>query len=333
MQNTAHLFTKNEAAISVEQLERYAEGWLLDGEIRQLSKSTLDGRRIVIDKLLWFLKQREYPVCSTMELRQFLAYISTGHENAQGRWGNPQLTRRVRPTTPVTYFSRLRTLFRFLVQEEAIVVSPMEKMRPPVARPDQIQPFDQAQVTALLSAAKRSQHPRRNEALLLLLLDTGLRASEICSLCLKDVDMSARRCTVVGKGNKTRVVYYGGTTAKALWQYLKEEIRDAEDPLFLADGGTRAGEALSRSGLLQLIKRLGKAAKIEAMRCSPHTFRHTFAVEFLRNGGNVFSLQTLLGHTSLSMSRRYTALAQADIENQHRQFSPVDRMKGKIRKK
>jgi site-specific recombinase XerD len=59
----------------------------------------------------------------------------------------------------------------------------------------------------------------------------------------------------------------------------------------------------------------------------PHTFRHTFAVMFLRAGGNTFTLQQLLGHTSLAMTNRYVALAQADIENQHRQFSPADHLK------
>jgi integrase/recombinase XerC len=233
------------------------------------------------------------------------------------------------PETASMYFARLRTLFRFLVSEGWIEASPMETLRPPVNRPDQIQPFTKEQVTALFAAAKRSQHPRRDEVILLFLLDTGLRASELCSLRMCDMDMQGRRCNVIGKGNKRRAVYFGRDTTKALWQYLKETPREGNVPLFTSDRGTRAGEPMTRSGLLQLMRRLGKAAKIEATRCSSHTYRHTFAVEFLRAGGNVFTLQTLLGHTSLAMSRRYTALAQADIENQHRQFSPVDRMRRK----
>ena len=64
--------------------------------------------------------------------------------------------------------------------------------------------------------------------------------------------------------------------------------------------------------------------KDRGMRCSPHVFRHTFAIEFLRAGGNVFTLKELLGHTSLTISNRYVALADADIERQHRLFSPVE---------
>lgn len=65
------------------------------------------------------------------------------------------------------------------------------------------------------------------------------------------------------------------------------------------------------------------------MRCSPHTLRHSFSIGFLRAGGNVFTLQQMLGHTCLAMTSRYVAVAQADIQNQHRQFSPVATLKGR----
>lgn len=144
---------------------------------------------------------------------------------------------------------------------------------------------------------------------------------------MSDLDLQQKRCTVLGKGNKRRAIFFGRTTARALWQYLREQSHEENDFVFVSDRGGGAGEPLTRSGLLQLVRRLGQSAKIQAARCSPHTFRHTFAVEFLRNGGNVFSLQQILGHTSLHMTNRYVALAQADIENQHRQFSPADRLK------
>jgi len=329
MQKTAHRFTDSDTSLGISELDRHAQGWLLDGEIRQLSPNTLYARRLLVEKLLWFLRQRKYPTCGTLELRHFLAYIGNGHEDPNGRWGNAQLRKGVRPRTVQTYFINMKTLFGWLVDEGVLEVSPMGNLRPPVARMDQIQPFTQAQVSALLAAAKRSHHPRRDLALLLILLDTGVRASEVCGLRMKDLDMPGRRATVLGKGNKRRSVYFGRDTTKALWTYLKEQERGEEDPLFFSDRGTRKGEAITRSGLRQLLERLGQAAKIEATRCSPHTCRHTFAVEFLRGGGNVFSLQQLLGHTSLHMTNRYVALAQADIEAQHRAYSPVDRLRGR----
>jgi len=325
MQNSPLRFTKTDAALSVDELERYADGWFLSGDIDQHSQATLDIRRLVVNKLLWYLRQKECRECGTHELRQFLAYLTHGHKEPGGRWGNPQQTRPVRPRTVHTYHGHLRTLFRWIVTEGVLEASPMERIPVPTSREDQIQPFTQAQVKALLTAAKRGRYPRRDEAILLFLLDTGVRASELCGLRIKDVDLSGRRAVVLGKGNKHRTVYFSKATGKAMWSYLKDDEQEPEEALFQSERSDR----LTRSGLLQLMERLGQAAKIEAARCSPHTFRHTFAVEFLRAGGNVFSLQQILGHTSLHMTNKYVALAQADIENQHRQFSPVERLKGR----
>jgi integrase/recombinase XerC len=327
MQESALRFQKTEAQLSIAELEYLAQGWLLDDEIRQLSPQTLAARRFLVGKLLWFLRHRGANTCGTVELRGFLAYIGRREVEPGGRWGDPRSTKAVRPRTVHTHFGNLRTLFRFLVAEGSLKVSPMGALRPPIARADQLQPFTQDQVSALLAAARRSRHPRRDEAILLFLVDTGARASELCGLRVKDLDFSGRRCTVIGKENKQRALFLGRRSTKALWQYLREEPREPDAPLFLADSGRRAGEALTRSGLLQLIRRLGRAAGLEACRCSPHTFRHTFAVEFLRAGGNVFTLKELLGHTTLAMVNRYVALAQADLEAQHRQFSPADRLK------
>jgi site-specific recombinase XerD len=192
---------------------------------------------------------------------------------------------------------------------------------------EQIQPFSQEQIEALRRAARRSHHPRRDETIVLFLLDTGVRVSELCNLKMSDLDLQGRRCTVIGKGNKRRTIHFGKTAGKFLWQYLREQTRDADDPVFLSDRGKTAGEPLTRSGVQQLIERLGNTAKLQAVRCSPHTFRHTFAVEFLRAGGNVFSLQQMLGHSGLHITNRYVALAQADLEHQHQQFSPADRLR------
>jgi site-specific recombinase XerD len=331
MQKTALRFTKNEASIGVAKLERYAEGWLLDGEIRQHSQQTLTTRKIITSKLVWFLRHKEYEECGLMELRQFLAYLTKGHLEPGGRFGNPHLTQPVRPRTVKDYHSHLRTFFRWLVDEGGVDACPMDGIAPPIARADQIQPFTETQVAALMQAARKSRHPRRDEALVLFLLDTGVRASELAGLRMENVDLTGKRAVVLGKGNKHRTVYFGRATTKALWQYLNAEPREVTEPLFHSDRGPQAGEPLSRWGVRQIIERMGVVAKVEATRCSPHTFRHTFAVSFLRNGGNVFTLQQLMGHTSTAMTQRYVALAQADIEQQHRQFSPVDRIRNKSR--
>jgi len=89
------------------------------------------------------------------------------------------------------------------------------------------------------------------------------------------------------------------------------------DPLIV---GTKR-DPLTTAGLLRLIKRLGERAGIPGAH--PHRFRHTFAINFLRNGGKVFELQYLLGHTTLEMVQRYLKLSQVDLEEAHRRASPV----------
>jgi site-specific recombinase XerD len=320
--------------LSVSDLEYHAANWLLDSEVRQLSPNTTYSRKLVTDKLVWFLRQRELVRCGPAELRAFLAYLSTGHTQPEGRWGDgdqaaPAVRKKaLRPASAKTFYARLQTFFNFLLDEGVIEQSPMATLKSPVARADQIIPFTREQQEALLAAARKSRHPKRDEAILLFLLDTGARASELCGLRVKDVDLTGRRCRVRGKGDKDRVLPFGGVTTKALWAYLREEPRDEKAPLFLSDRGENAGEHMTRSGLLQLFRRLGKVAKVEACRCSPHTCRHTFGIEFLRAGGSEFTLQMLLGHTDLAMTRRYVAIAQADVEAQHRSASPVDRLRG-----
>jgi site-specific recombinase XerD len=159
------------------------------------------------------------------------------------------------------------------------------------------------------------------------MLDTGMRVSELCGLTYQDISLQERKCSVLGKGNKRRTIPFGRRASQALNSYLAQEERQEDTSLFLSDRGMTAGEGITSSGVLIMIRKLGRAAGVEVVRCSPHTFRHTFAVMFLRNGGNVFTLQQLLGHNRLDMTNRYVTLAQADIENQHRQFSPADRMK------
>lgn len=123
-------------------------------------------------------------------------------------------------------------------------------------------------------------------ALILVLLDTGLRASELCSLLVADADRDGQ-LSVVGKGNKRRQVYVGTAARRALWQYLESPDRRgaaADEALFTSTGGTLAGSGLTPGGLHNIIQKLGKAARLQGVRSSPHTLRHTFAVNFLRGG-------------------------------------------------
>jgi hypothetical protein len=114
------------ADLSVEALARFAAGWLLSGEISQHSQRTISNRCSIVDNLLWFLRKRRYETCGVSELRDFLAYVTNGHKEPGGRWGNPKLTRPVKPGTVKDYHAHLRTLFAWIVGEGGLVVSWIE---------------------------------------------------------------------------------------------------------------------------------------------------------------------------------------------------------------
>ncbi len=172
------------------------------------------------------------------------------------------------------------------------------------------------------TAANTRPTALRDRCIILTLLATGLRATELCQLKITDIDLDNQRVKIFGKGAKERIVRIGLRTRKTTWRYFATRPdAQATDPAFLS--GRELTAPLTRYGLNRLIKRLGQRANITP-QAGPHRFRHTFAISFLRNGGDVYSLKMLLGHSSLKMVQRYLALAQTDTENAHRRASPVD---------
>ncbi|HEX2923376.1 MAG TPA: tyrosine-type recombinase/integrase [Chloroflexota bacterium] len=307
-------------SIPVAALEQYAKGWVTEAEYRHLSPSTTQWRRHVTGKLLWLLHHEQFETCGPDEIRQFIVYATKPQPG--GRWGNSQQTSENRPETVRTYYERLRAFFRWLVEEGFEDENPMKTLKRPIVHHEQIQPFSETDLKALLAAAKQSKHALQDAAILLFLLDTGVRASELCNLRIRDLDLTGMRAIVLGKGNKHRAVYIGLATARAVRRYLKPLEQSPDSPVFI----TERKQAFTPSSLRQMMERLGEAAGLKGVRCSPHTMRHTAAVMFLRAGGHVFALKEMLGHTTLDMTMKYVALAQADVQAQHYQFSPVERL-------
>jgi site-specific recombinase XerD len=132
---------------------------------------------------------------------------------------------------------------------------------------------------------------------------------------------------VLGKGGKERLIPIGREVQRVLWRYVyRHRARprmEKRDFLFI----TRDGDQVTKSRLEILMKKYGQKAGITGVRCSPHTLRHTAAITFLRNGGDVFSLQRILGHTTLEMTRHYCELADVDVKRAHLTASPVDNLR------
>lgn len=209
---------------------------------------------------------------------------------------------------------------------------------PKIYAPDVI-PFTQAEVRDLLKACERTnsyhsnRHPAgtsnerptalRDKAIITFLVDTGIRASELCALAVADANMATRTVSVEGKGKKRRSIHFAKRCHRALWRYhtTRQDHLQDDQPLFHV-GEVDTPDPFERRVLARLLHRIGKRAGIQP--ANPHRFRHTFAIESLRNGCNLFALQDLLGHSSLEMVRRYARIVQADRAAAHKISSPAD---------
>jgi site-specific recombinase XerD len=225
------------------------------------------------------------------------------------------------------YLRSLRIFYSWLVSEEILEVNPFNSVKIPRPPVKVIPTFSGSQIEQLLKAInKNTATGYRDFAIILTLLDTGIRISEICSLKMEKLRLEEGVAIVLGKGNKERMVPIGKQLQRVLWHYI-ERCRPEPTTIkcsyvFL----TQAGKPLTRGRAQKMMTRYGQKAKLAGIRCSPHTLRHTAAISFLRNGGDVFSLQRMLGHANLEMTRRYCELAAIDIKRAHDMASPVDNL-------
>ena len=234
------------------------------------------------------------------------------------------LRERMKAVSVHDYYGCVNRFFNWLVEEDALEHSPMVRMKPPRVPKEIIQPFSLEDIKRMLVVLSEDNlRGYRNRALILAFLDTGLRLSELAGIMLSDVDFDRGIIKVMGKGAKGRVVRVGKESQKAILKYLLQR-NDSLPQLWI----TLDRKPMAARGIQSLIKRLGKRAGITDARCSPHTFRHTFAITCLRNGIGEFNLQCLLGHTTLQMTRKYVqTLGANDALSAHEKASPVDNLR------
>jgi len=169
-----------------------------------------------------------------------------------------------------------------------------------------IEIFKPEEITALFKACERNtidELKYRDRAILSLLLDTGVRASELCQLTVRNVDLNPRDSyiKVMGKGGKEREIGLGEKSRLALHRYLRKRRAKPDETVFL----TRYHEPFNRNGLDQILYRLRDWAGLEGVTVRAHKWRHTFATTYLVNGGDVYKLSRLMGHSSVSTTEKY----------------------------
>lgn len=237
-------------------------------------------------------------------LRDYLLWLEQEGHNSGGIHG---------------HYRALRSFLRWIAFENDLDKSPIDKVKGPRVSQAPLEPIPVADVQAMMDVCKRSSFLGcRDAALLLFLLDTGLRANELLSLRREDLDPLTGAVAVKrGKGGKPRTTYIGRITRRHMRKYLK-----------LSRGvnlwTTRSGEGLTYSGLVMMLRRRANDAGIQVWL--PHSFRRAFALNYLRNGGDIMTLRELLGHRDLQVLERYVKLVGTDLQAGHAASSPVDGM-------
>ena len=292
--------TKKETLLSI-----YLEDFLLCGRVEGKKPNTLR----------WYKET----------LMPFVAFVDQeGLSQASLRKYINKLFDHLKVATVDNRIRSIKAFLRYLYKEGHIE----EDLAATLKRPKMPRQFpyvlNEEQVMALLKAPnKKTWEGFRNYVMLLTFLDTGLRLSELLGLTVDRVNLVKGSLLVTGKGSKDREAYMGRALKKEMARWLKMRgFFPYEDRVFI----TRDGRPLKKRGVERIIERLAKKVGIEGVRCSPHTLRHTFATNFIRNGGDVFSLQKLLGHADIQTCMIYVHMGGRQLQEAVLRFSPVDRL-------
>lgn len=310
--------------ISNLNLKNLIEGYRLSCQTEGKSPQTIEWYTTFLKRFCDFLEQNKFPTdlsrIDKSHIREFIHYLQTEAKT-------PYTVKPLSQATVQGYVRTLKAFFSWATREEYIELNPMTRIPVPKGTTRVVNTFNSEQISKLAGECRRANGAYRNLTMLLLLLDSGIRVSELVNIELNDVDLG-EGCIKIrrAKGNKERIVPIGSLVQKSLWRYINhyrpQPVTQRITRLFLSHNGL----PLTKSGIQQMLRRNGKRASITGVRCSPHTFRHTFAKNYLLNGGDIFSLQKILGHSSLASVRVYLNLFAGDIKRQHQRFSPVDNM-------
>jgi integrase/recombinase XerD len=324
-------------------LSKALEGFVNHKYAEGLSPRSITSYERLLKKWIKYEGNKPINKVTKENIREYMRWLRTDYKPIRKNGRTEPLS----PKTVRNVWVTLSSFFGWAVEEFGID-NPMIGIPAPKYKKKTVEAYTKDEIEALLKACEytrkadtgyrmsftmRRSTAKRDRAILLLLLDTGLRASELCALKRGNVTYKTGRVEIVhgtkggAKGGKGRVVYLGRVTRKALWRYLAERDQKNEDdfidnpdiePLFL----TIEKRPMTPNALRFMVKRLGEKAGLKNVY--PHKFRHTFAITYLRSGGDVFTLQSLLGHSDLKMVRHYARIAEVDVRGAHRRASPAD---------
>jgi len=314
-------------------LKSLINGFVLTKQTEGKSPRTVEFYSENLKRFLWYASRQGWSddvrMVTEWHVREFLGYLAS----EKGRWGlegNGSETSqgKVSQATIHHYFVVLANFFNWAVREGFVGENPTAKMKVAKPKAKVVKPYTPEEISRMIGVCERDYEHNarflgsRNKAIILVLVDSGVRLSELIGMTLEDVNTLNGNIRVMGKGGKERVVRIGKVAQKALWRYMMHRPENGCRELWLSE----EKRSLSCGGVQCLVRRLKQRAGVNGSG-SVHRFRHTFALNFLRVDKNVFNLQYLLGHSELEMVRRYTAtLGMEDALKAHEKASPADMM-------
>ncbi|MDL1965096.1 MAG: site-specific tyrosine recombinase XerD [Candidatus Desulfofervidus auxilii] len=277
---------------------------------RGLSQNTVVAYASDLNKFQDYLRQKgieDFTKVQTREIEGFIHWLTQ---------------KKLSPRSRARVLATIKTFFRFLILSQRLETSPAVLIETPRFPKKLPQVLSLEEVERLLEQPDTT-HPRglRDKAMLELLYATGLRVSELVRLKLNQLNLEVGYISVVGKGAKERLVPVGRQAQQALTQYLKHGrsalLKTPSPYLFI---GYR-GRPLTRQGFWEIIKKYAIKSGINKP-ISPHTLRHSFATHILERGADLRSVQTMLGHSSITTTQIYTHVTETRIKELYVRFHP-----------
>jgi len=316
--------TANKLAIPTSQL---LDEYKFCLEAMNRSPKTISWYLAILEKYFAFQTSNQMlkPVqeLGAAELRAYILHL-----RQTTRWANsPYIRKATGKLSPYSIQGEVRAIKAFwgyLEKEGYIDKNPLARFPLPKVPQKPVHILSSEQIMTLLSQTDRhTATGAKYYTILLILLDSGLRISELVHIMMKDLDLQHNCVRVLGKGSKLRTVPISNLTRKEINRFIisfRPQLYQVESPyLFPRSDGT----PISINSVQQLLRRLARKIGLDGMRCSPHIFRHTFATQSIANGANVFVLKEIMGHSSLTTTMKYTHLQPHDLQVQHAKFSPV----------
>ncbi|AIQ13616.1 tyrosine-type recombinase/integrase [Paenibacillus durus] len=304
-------------------LDKHVPQFLDSKRIEKRSPKTLEAYAQVLEQFRKWYEAGSYSEITTEVLREYIEYLTFNKTKWDDHPTSPNGEKGLSPRTVNNVIRNMRIFFNYLVRERIITYSPMNAVSYQAEEKDTFEVFTDDDVLRLLSAPnKRVYTGRRDYCMMLVLCDCGLRIKELTNLRVYDIDFKLRQIVVraeIAKTNTTRVVPVSQRTLKELEKLIAYMDVGPGDYVWL----TQFGERYLGDTFGKMLKLYANRVGVSGPRVSAHTFRHYFAVKFLRGGGDPMALARILGHTSLNMTQVYVKYTGTDLREQHDKASPV----------